>query len=48
MVNFICVLALLTRTFIELVIIVGPLSIGCLILLLKKLEKDNTDPIRCE
>ncbi len=36
----------LIKTFIEVVIIVGPLSIFGLILLLKKIEKDNPDRIR--
>ena len=36
----------LIKTFIEVVIIVGPLSILGVILLLKKIEKDNPDRIR--
>ena len=36
----------LIKTFIEVVIIVGPLSIVGVILMLKKIEKDNPDRIR--
>ena len=36
----------LIKTFIEVVIIIGPLSLGGVILLLKKIEKDNPDRIR--
>ena len=36
----------LIKTFIEVVIIVGPLSFVALILLLKKIEKDNPDRVR--
>ena len=34
------------KTFIEVVIIVGPFSILCMLLLLKKIESDNPDRIR--
>ena len=36
----------LIKTFIEVVIILAPLSIVSVILLLKKIEKDNPDRIR--
>ena len=36
----------LIKTFIEVVIILGPLSLAGVILLLKKIEKDNPDRIR--
>ena len=39
-------LAPLIETFIEVVIIIGPLTIAGVILLLKKIEKDNPDRIR--
>ena len=44
--NLFVVLDPLIKTFIEVVIFVGPLSIACVILLLKKIEKDNPDRIR--
>ena len=40
------VLAPLIKTFLEVVIIIGPLSIVGVILLLKNIEKDNPDRIR--
>ncbi len=43
--NF-AVLDPLMKTFIEVVIVVGPLCIACVILLLKKIEKENPDRIR--
>ena len=36
----------LIKTFIEFVIIIGPLTLAGLILLLKKIEKDNPDRVR--
>ena len=39
-------LAPLIQTFIEVAFIIGPLSIVGVILLLKKIEKDNPDRIR--
>tara|TARA_Y100001968_G_scaffold256632_1_gene243028 strand:+ start:123 stop:269 length:147 start_codon:yes stop_codon:yes gene_type:complete len=36
----------LIKTFIEVVIIIGPLSFAALIFLLKKIEKDNPDRVR--
>tara|TARA_B100000945_G_C20075043_1_gene454210 strand:- start:196 stop:360 length:165 start_codon:yes stop_codon:yes gene_type:complete len=36
----------LIKTFIEVVIIIGPLSIAGVILLLKKIEKNNPDRVR--
>ena len=46
MINSFGVLEPLIKTFIEVVIIIGPFSIAGLILLLKKIEKDNPDRIR--
>ncbi len=46
MINLFSVLAPLIKTFIEVVIIIGPLSITGVILLLKKIEKDNPNRIR--
>ena len=46
MVNLFAVLDPLIKNFIEVAIILGPLSIVCLILLLKKIEKDSPDRIR--
>ncbi len=46
MINSLAVLDPLIKTFIEVVIIVGPLSLACVILLLKKIEKENPDRIR--
>tara|TARA_B100000700_G_scaffold321627_1_gene421295 strand:+ start:2831 stop:2989 length:159 start_codon:yes stop_codon:yes gene_type:complete len=46
MINLFGVLDPLIKTFIELVIIIGPLSIVGVILLLKKIEKDNPERIR--
>ncbi len=46
MINSFGVLEPLIKTFIEVVIIIGPLSILGVILLLKKIEKDNPDRIR--
>ena len=34
------------KIFIEVVIIIGPLTLAGLILLLKKIEKDNPDRVR--
>ena len=36
----------LIKTVVEVVIFAGPLNIGIMILLLKKIEKDNPDRIR--
>ncbi len=46
MINSFGVLDPLIKNFIEAVIIIGPLSIACVILLLKKIEKGNPDRIR--
>tara|TARA_Y100001968_G_scaffold130985_1_gene119563 strand:+ start:254 stop:400 length:147 start_codon:yes stop_codon:yes gene_type:complete len=46
MINSFSALVPLIKTFIKLVIIIGPLSIAGVILLLKKIEKDNPDRIR--
>ena len=46
MINSFGVLDPLIKTFIKVVIIIGPLSLGGVILLLKKIEKDNPDRIR--
>jgi len=46
MINLFSVLAPLIKNFIEVVIIIGPLSIMGLIFLLKKIEKNNPDRIR--
>jgi len=46
MIYSIGLLAPLIQTFIEVAIIIGPLSIVVVILLLKKIEKDNPDRIR--
>ena len=46
MINSFGALDPLIKTFIEVVIIIGPLSLGGVILLLKKIEKDNPDRIR--
>ena len=46
MINSVAVLDPLIKTFIEVVMIVGPLSLAGVILLLKKIEKDNPDRIR--
>ena len=46
MINTFGVLDPLIKTFIEVVIIIGPLSILGVIFLLKKIEKDNPDRIR--
>ena len=44
--NLFAVLDPLIKTFIEMSLVIGPLSIGGMILLLKKIEKDNPDRIR--
>ena len=46
MINLFGVLDPLIKTFIEVIIILGPLSMMGVILLLKKIEKDNPDRIR--
>ena len=46
MINLFGALDPLIKTFIEVVIIIGPLSLGGVILVLKKIEKDNPDRIR--
>tara|TARA_B100001250_G_C19655586_1_gene724681 strand:- start:81 stop:245 length:165 start_codon:yes stop_codon:yes gene_type:complete len=46
MMNSFAVLDPLIKTFIEVVIIIGPVSIAGVILLLKKIEKENPDRIR--
>jgi len=46
MINSFGVLAPLMKTFIQSVFIIGPLCTACVILLLKKIEKDNPDRIR--
>ena len=46
MINSFVSLDPLIKTFIEVVIILGPLSLAGVILLLKKIEKDNPDRIR--
>ena len=46
MINSFGALDPLIKTFIEVVIIIGPLSLAGVILLLKKIEKDNPDRIR--
>ena len=46
MVNSFGVLAPLIKTFIQLVFIIGPLCIAGVVMLLKKIEKDNPDRIR--
>ena len=46
MINLFGVLDPLIKTFIEVVIIIGPLSMTGVILLLKKIEKENPDRIR--
>ncbi len=44
--NLFAILDPLIKTFIEVVIIIGPLSILSVIFLLKKIEKDYPDRIR--
>ena len=46
MINYVGALAPVMKTFIQSVFIIGPLCIACVILLLKKIEKDNPDRIR--
>ena len=46
MIDLLSVLDPLIKTFVEVVIIIGPLSIVAVILLLKKIEKQNPDRIR--
>ena len=46
MINSFAVLDPLIKIFIQVVIIIGPLSIAGVILLLKRVEKDNPDRIR--
>ena len=46
MINSFAVLAPLIKTFVEVAIIIGPLTIVGLILLLKEIEKDNPERIR--
>ena len=46
MINSFAALDPIIKTFIEVVIIIGPLSLAGVILLLKKIEKDNPDRIR--
>ncbi len=46
MINSFAVLDPLIKTFIQVVIIIGPLSIFGLILLLKRIEKEKPDRIR--
>ncbi len=46
LINLFSALNPLINTFVEVVVIFGPLSIACVILLLKKIEKENPDRIR--
>ena len=46
MINSFVVLDPIIKNFIVVVIIIGPLSLTGVILLLKKIEKDNPDRIR--
>ena len=46
MINLFAALAPLIKNFIDIVIIIGPLSIVVVILFLKKIEKENPDRIR--
>tara|TARA_Y100001968_G_C19118942_1_gene601002 strand:+ start:328 stop:534 length:207 start_codon:yes stop_codon:yes gene_type:complete len=46
MINLFGTLDPLIKTFIEVVLLIGPLSIAGVILLLKKIENDNPDRIR--
>ena len=46
MINLFSVLDPLIKNFIEVVIVIGPLSIVGVIALLKKIAKDNPDRIR--
>tara|TARA_Y100001968_G_C18814628_1_gene461746 strand:- start:5 stop:211 length:207 start_codon:yes stop_codon:yes gene_type:complete len=46
MINSFGALDPLIKTFIEVVFLIGPLSIAGLILMLKKIEKDNPERIR--
>tara|TARA_B100001250_G_C19506760_1_gene659899 strand:+ start:181 stop:327 length:147 start_codon:yes stop_codon:yes gene_type:complete len=46
MINLFVVLDPLIKIFIEVVIILGPLSIAFVIFLLKQIEKENPDRIR--
>ena len=46
MINLFAVLDPLIKTFIQVTLVIGPLSLVGVILLLKKIEKDNPDSIR--
>jgi len=46
MMNLFAVLDPLIKTFIQVALVIGPLSLLGVILLLKKIEKDNPDRIR--
>ena len=44
--NLFAVIDPLIKTFIQVALVLGPLSLLCVILILKKIEKDNPDLIR--
>ena len=45
-INFFAVLDPLIKTFIQVALIVGPLSLGGVVLILRKIEKDHPERIR--
>ena len=44
--NFFAVLDPLIKTFMQVALVIGPLSLGGLVLLLRKIEKDHPERIR--
>ena len=46
MINFIAVLDPLIKTFMQVALVIGPLSLVGLVLLLRKIEKDDPERIR--
>ena len=44
--NFFAILDPLIKTFIQVTLVIGPLCLVCVILLLKKIEKDHPERIR--
>ena len=46
MINYFAVLDPLIKTFIQVALVIGPLSLVALVLLLRKIEQDHPDRIR--
>ena len=46
MMNCFAVLAPLIKTFIQVALVIGPLSLVCVVMILRKIEKDHPERIR--